>query len=183
MRTVLTVLCLCLALAVVGCKKETSTAPAGAPPLDVSFADSDWTGGKIPGGQQCNKFGGNGATPALQVGNISAQADAIVVEYSDRDSRKMDRGGHGKIGYRIDSGTSSVTVPSVPGHTFELPEGFFIVAPHRNPAWDKAGAYMPPCSGGKGNRYYATVKAVQCETPECEDFSTLQQEVIQLGVY
>ena len=76
------------------------------------------------------------------------------------------------IGYRIPPGTTEATVPSVPGHTFDLPEGFFLVAAHVNPSWDKAGAYMPPCSGGRGNRYDVTVKAV-FEAPDPKNESKL----------
>lgn len=73
----------------------------------------------------------------------------------------MDGGGHGKIGYRIPANASTVNIPSVTGHTFDLPKGFFLIEAQRAPKWDKVGAYLPPCSGGKGNDYYITVKAVK----------------------
>ena len=38
--------------------------PAYAAKLQVSFADSSWTGKKIPKGQHCEKFGGEGSTPS-----------------------------------------------------------------------------------------------------------------------
>jgi hypothetical protein len=74
-------------------------------------------------------------------------------------------------------------IPSVPGHNFDLPEGFFILSPHQAPNWDKAGAYQPPCSGGNGNSYYATVNAVYQETPESNEFKLLGQAIIELGQY
>jgi hypothetical protein len=94
------------------------------------------------------------------VKNIPAEAIAVIMEYSDKDYLPMDNGGHGIVGYKIAQGKGEVNIPSVPGHTFSLPEGFFVVSAHSNPAWDTAGAYMPPCSGGKSHVYYVTVKAV-----------------------
>ena len=52
--------------------------------LKVSFADAAWDGKRVPKAQQCSKFGGNGATPALNVENIPAGANAIIVEFNDR---------------------------------------------------------------------------------------------------
>ena len=72
----------------------------------------------------------------------------------------MDEGGHGKIGYLIEAGIGEVDVPSVDGHTVDLQDGFLVVAEHKAPTWDKADAYLPPCSGGQGNEYYLTVRAV-----------------------
>jgi hypothetical protein len=45
----------------------------------------------------------------------------------------MEAGGHGKIGFRIDKGTVKVTIPSIPGHTFDLPNGFFLIKAHQTP--------------------------------------------------
>jgi hypothetical protein len=130
-------------------------------PMSVSLANPEWDGIKIPTGQQCEKFGGKGTTPQLVVDKIPTETNAIVMEYSDRSYQPMDHGGHGKFGYRIQPSTSTVSIPSVAGHTFELPKGFFLIKAQRAPTWDKAGAYLPPCSGGKGNEYYVTVKAVK----------------------
>ena len=129
--------------------------------LSVSLADPAWDGKNVPVGQQCKKFGGEGSTPFLNVNQIPSGTNAIIMEYSDRTHRPMDCGGHGKFGYRILPGSSSVKVPSVAGHTFDLPQGFFLIEAHRAPRWDREGAYLSPCSGGKGNDYYVTVKAVK----------------------
>lgn len=99
--------------------------------LDVSFADPIWDGNTVPNGQQCQRFGGNPSTPRLIVKSIPAGSNAIIMEYSDRDWPPMDEGGHGKIGYRIPKGTTETVIPPVPGHTFDLPEGFFLVAAHQ----------------------------------------------------
>ncbi len=129
--------------------------------FDVRFADASWDGIKVPAGQQCLRFGGiNPATPRLIVGDIPTGTTAIELEYSDRDYQKMDNGGHGKMSFVLGSSITKVEIPSVPGHSFNLPVGFKTIAAHLSPGWDKAGAYMPPCSGGKKHAYYVTVKAV-----------------------
>lgn len=130
--------------------------------FDAKFADETWDGIKVPAGQQCQKFGGqNPTTPRFIISGIPVGSDAIVLEYSDRSFEKMDKGGHGRMAFILDSAASEVTIPSVPGHTFDLPPAFKVVEAHRGPDWDTAGAYMPPCSGGRGNAYYVTIKATQ----------------------
>jgi len=57
------------------------------------------------------------------------------------------------------------------------------VAAHQGSSWDTAGAYMPPCSGGMGNRYYVTVNAVYQASPESKEFKLLGQAVLELGKY
>jgi hypothetical protein len=92
----------------------------------LELADSDWDGEKIPDGQQCQRQGGeNPSTPEIQVGDIPEGSDAIILEFSDRSFRPMDEGGHGKIGFMIPEGTCETVIPSVPGHTFDLPKDFF----------------------------------------------------------
>ncbi|MDA7745937.1 hypothetical protein N8878_01210 [Psychromonas sp.] len=129
---------------------------------EVTLVDGAWDGMTIPSGQQCQKFGGQDPmTPKLSVTGIPAGTDLIVLEYSDRDSEKMNNGGHGMMSYAIDSTLTEVVIPSVAGHSFELPAQFAMIEAHRSPGWDKAGAYMPPCSGGKGHAYYVTVKTMK----------------------
>lgn len=145
--------------------------------LDVTFADNAWDGAKVPEGQQCQKFGGvNPSTPKWSVSDIPAGSDSIILEYSDRDSAKMNNGGHGRMKYAITSSAQELEIPSVPGHTFELPAGFTLIEAHRGPGWDKAGAYMPPCSGGKGHAYYVTVKTLA-------DDKVTAETVVEMGNY
>ena len=152
-------------------------------PFQASLAESNWNGKIIPQGQQCEKFGGQGSTPRLTVKNIPNETNALIMEYSDKDNTRMDLGGHGKIGYNIQQGTSEVTIPSVPGHSFALPEGFFLVAAHNNPAMHTAGAYLPPCSGGKGHLYYVTIKAVHKPAASEQDAKVLETVQVDLGTY
>jgi hypothetical protein len=153
---------------------------AGMAEMSVSLADKSWNGKAIPEAQQCQRFGGVGKTPRLRVSNLPKETNALVVSYSDRTYKQMDNGGHGKLGFRIDDTTGSVLLPEVPGHQFQLPDGVFSVAPHRAPQWDTAGAYLPPCSGGKGNQYYATVEAVKLSETSLQ---LLESSTIELGAY
>lgn len=148
--------------------------------LEAKLADPAWDGVKVPEGQQCQKFGGQGKSPALAVSGIPSGASHLVLEFSDRSYKPMDNGGHGKVAFAIESGATTVTVPPVPGHTMELPAGFSVVEAQKAPTWDKAGAYLPPCSGGRGNSYYVTVKAVHKQGEETHD---LGSAVVELGKY
>lgn len=145
--------------------------------VNVELADEKWDGKLIPQGQQCQKFGGiEPATPRLLVTNIPAGTDALLFEYSDRDSERMNNGGHGKIQLALQGKTIQASVASVPGHSFEVPKNFTMISAHAGPGWDKAGAYMPPCSGGKDHQYYVTVKALDGD-------KTLESTVLELGKY
>lgn len=150
-------------------------------PFVASFADPAWNGIKVPAGQQCARFGGNGSTPVIKVEHIPGKANAIVMEFSDQTYQPMDKGGHGKIGFRIANGDQAPVIPAVAGHTFDLPPGFFIVEAQRAPTWDKAGAYLPPCSGGKGNSYYVVVKAVKEANGKVRE--VLAETAIKMGQY
>lgn len=158
-------------------------ANAEAAGLQAQLSGPEWNGKSVPAGQQCHRFGGHGATPRLAVSGIPTGAQALVLAFSDRDYKPMDDGGHGVIGYRIPPGThGALVIPSVPGHTFELPTGFFVVRAHANPAYDIAGAYLPPCSGGKGHRYYVTVEAVTLDAAG-HPASRLGKTVVDIGRY
>ena len=150
--------------------------------LVVEFADPAWDGKMIPLGQHCKKFGGNGATPPLTVSNIPAEANAIIVEFNDRDYQPLSKnGGHGKIGFDIDTGINSVTLPAVPGGTNEMPEGVWLVKKNRaTGAWRSKG-YLPPCSGGRKNQYEAIVHAV--EKTSKKEFNKISKAKIVLGKY
>ena len=154
-----------------------SLCSGAASAIEVKLSDVNWDGITIPQGQQCQKFGGvQPATPALQVSNIPSGSDSIILEYSDRDSEKMNHGGHGRMLYSIDSSAKIINIPRVAGHTYDLPEKFTMLEAHRGAGWDKEGAYMPPCSGGKAHAYYLTVKSMKGDT-------ITATSVIELGQY
>ena len=151
--------------------------PAFAEKLQVSFADSSWTGKKIPKGQHCKKFGGDGATPELKVSGIPEGTTAILVEFNDASYQPLSsRGGHGIVGFEHTGGGEAV-LPPVPGGTEATPAGTWIEKKNRaTGAWTSPG-YLPPCSGGRGNRYFAVVKAVDA------DKKVLAKAKITIGRY
>lgn len=151
--------------------------------LQVAFADAAWDGQSVPFEQRCRWAGGNGATPRLRVDNIPAGANALIVEFSDRSYFPMDHGGHGVLGLWLGAGQSSVTIPSVAGESDELPQGMFVERKHQGWLRGSGGAYLPPCSGGRGHRYYATVKAVYKAKGDREQSRLLGEQVIEMGRY
>ncbi|MBD5770506.1 hypothetical protein [Marinomonas colpomeniae] len=145
--------------------------------FDAKLSNSAWDGKTVPAAEQCQKFGGlSPATPELSLMGLPKGTNTIVMEYSDRDSKGMNNGGHGQISYKLTSTEPSAEIPAMLGHTFDLPAPFTMIAAHRGPGWDKAGAYMPPCSGGKDHAYYVTIKAV-------EGANVLATTVLELGKY
>lgn len=153
------------------------------PGLSVSFADPAWNGKQIPNGQQCQMFGGKGATPALQVDNIPAGANAIIVEYNDLSYGPLSSGGgHGTIGHWVE-GKRAVLV-AVPGETANnLPAGSFIERRAMSSGQYASPGYLPPCSGGRGNTYAAVVKAVYKAKKEGGENRLLARQEIVLGSY
>ena len=151
--------------------------------LKISFTDTAWNGKTIPAGQQCPAFGGKGATPGLSIQNIPPKANALILTFSNMSELSLDNGGQGRIGYRFTPGTQTIALPPVPGNTFDLPKPFFVIAAHRKPFQSKPGAYLPPCSGGKGDYYYLIVKAIWL--PDLPDMppEILGQGKIPLGRY
>lgn len=151
--------------------------------LQVSFTDTAWDGKTIPDGQQCPAFEGHGATPALSIQNIPPRANALTLAFSNMSHLPLDNGGQGRIGYRFSPGSQTLFLPPVPGNTFDLPEPFFVIAAHRKPFSNKPGAYLPPCSGGKGNYYYLVVKAIWMPDSMDTPPEILGQGKISLGRY
>lgn len=173
-----------LVLFMVGCAGMAKYKPAAnLAPLRVSFADAAWDGKTVPTGQQCSLFGGHGSTPALIVENIPKGANAVILEFNDRDYQPLSfGGGHGQVGFWI-TPEPKVTLPSVPGETTDLPKGAFIESASRSTGKYATGGYLPPCSGGRGNRYFVNVKAVYKAKAEGEESKLLGEGHIELGSY
>ena len=150
--------------------------------LTVEFSDSAWDGNVIPEGQHCKKFGGKGATPPLTVSNIPTEANAIVVEFNDLSYQPLSRkGGHGRVGFEIETGAGTAQLPAVPGGTKKMPDGVWLVKKNRaTGAWRSPG-YLPPCSGGNGNTYVADVLAVVKTSKK--KYKVLSKVRITLGRY
>ena len=128
--------------------------------LNVSFADSAWTGERIPEGQHCALQGGNGSTPALTIGGVPEGTTEILVAFNDETYTPMADGGHGVLAFAVKPDNGAVAVPSVPGGTLDLPAGVRIAQENRTAGDYLTAGYVPPCSGGVGNTYSADVSAV-----------------------
>jgi hypothetical protein len=141
---------------------EPAAAPAApAAPMSASFADPAWNGQKVPDKQWCQKFGGSGATPALTLANVPAGTSAVVLAFNDETYEAMNNGGHGAVRFAVTPTNGAVSLPSVPGETDALPAGVTTEKAHLASDYSgTGGAYLPPCSGGKGNTYTATVTAL-----------------------
>ena len=149
------------ALALAAALASFGAAQAAAPTLNVSFVDAKtWTGDALPTGQQCQRFMGKGAVPALRVAGVPAGTTGIVLSLNDESSERMNNGGHGVIRYAVTPANGSVTLPTVPGETDDLPAGVTPVKKHIASAFSgTGGAILPPCSGGRGNTYSVTLTA------------------------
>jgi hypothetical protein len=83
----------------------------------------------------------------------------------------------------IEPGATEAIFPAVAGHSYELPEGVIMISAHQAPDWDQEGAYMPPCSGGKRNKYTATIEASKVKNLDKKKFKKIQRTKVKLGKY
>lgn len=135
-----------------------------------------WDGKTVPAGQHCPLQGGKGKTPPMQVSGLPKGTSWILVEFNDKTYPPLSRnGGHGKIGFPVSG--KSATLPAVPGMTNRLPLGIRVVAKARSSGDYASKGYLPPCSGGRGNRYSADVKAMS------KDDRVLGKKTVSLGRY
>ena len=146
--------------------------------------DPLWDGKNVPKGQQCQRFGGESPmSPQIKISNIPEGTEAIVVKFNDESYYDMNYGGHGKLAMVIEPGATEVLFPAIAGHSYDLPEGVIMISAHKAPHWDKEGAYMPPCSGGKRNKYTATIEASKVKNLEKKKFKKIQRTKVKLGKY
>ncbi|GAA6200857.1 hypothetical protein [Aquicoccus sp. SU-CL01552] len=150
---------------------------AGAACADMSVAlGGGWDGKRVPKGQHCTLFGGKGSTPPMTVSNLPGETAWVYVAYNDRDYEPLSKnGGHGVIGYPV-SGTSAELYP-VPGLKGKLPGKAKVVSAARGTGKYASKGYMPPCSSGKGHRYFAVVRAV---SPAGK---ILEEQRVEIGRY
>jgi len=147
--------------------------------IDVSFSDDKWNGKVIPLDEVCSNFNIEaGSTPGLYIDNLPEGAKKVVLKFSDKTFTKMDNGGHGILSYRIDEDETNIEVPPQIGETFDLDDGFEVVTAHTGTRFNKtAGAYLAPCSGGKGNTYVVEISIVDGEN------NILDTKELVLGKY
>lgn len=150
--------------------------------LTVTLADPAWDGKKIPADQVCKKFGGNQSkSPALKIDGIPTDADALLLSFNDESYTPMDKGGHGVVRVQLNK-TPTMQIPSIPGETDTLPAGISVVTKHRGTGWSgTGGAYLPPCSGGRGNTYTIDISAIKSGADGSS--TTLAKAKIVMGSY
>lgn len=145
----------------------------------VYINDVRWRNQTIPEGQQCKRDGGQGASPRMIVGRLPPGTNRILLEFSDRTDKKLDNGGMGRVALEVTEGATGVGVPSIPGHTFDLPsDRMTLIEAHRGD--DAPGAYLPPCSGGLMHLYTVKVMAAREEGGKT---TVLAVENVILGYY
>ena len=165
-----------LALVVSACQTTSFVAVENVAKLNVSFAEPVWNGVAVPKDQVCKRYGGEGAGPRLKIENVPTGTNAIIVSYNDKSFAPMDNGGHGVLQFSpVSSGV--VVLPSVAGETNTLPDG---VTSFKGTSW---GAYIAPCSGGRGNLYTADIQAVSLPTKEGQPGKLIGEGSIKLGEY
>jgi len=145
--------------------------------LELRLADPAWDGVTIPQGQHCALQGGSGATPAIAVSGLPEGTTTVNVAFNDETYQPMNDGGHGIIAYAVTPADGTATLPSVPGGTADLPAGASVATASRGTGDYASPGYLPPCSGGAGNTYSATVTALDSTGKE------LATGKIELGKY
>jgi len=150
---------------------------AGAAMADMSVSLlAPWDGKSIPDGQQCTLHGGNGATPPMKVSGLPSGTVAILVEYDDASYEPLSKdGGHGSLIYPAKG--DSADLPSVPALSDQLPHGVTVHKPARGTGKYASKGYLPPCSGGNGNTYTATLKAIG------DDGKMIEETTVTMGKY
>ncbi|ADG92903.1 hypothetical protein Arnit_1245 [Arcobacter nitrofigilis DSM 7299] len=130
--------------------------------IKVSFTDKKWDGEKIPLDEVCSNYNVEaGSTPGLYIENLPDGAKKVILKFNDKTFTKMDNGGHGILSFDIEENATNVEIPPQIGETFELDEGFSVVNAHTGTRFGKQeGAYLAPCSGGKGNTYSVDISIV-----------------------
>jgi hypothetical protein len=132
----------------------------------ATFADAAWDGVTVPEGQHCALQGGTGATPPLEVSGLPEGTSQINLSFNDESYEPMNNGGHGVLGFAVEDGATTASLPAVPGATDELPEGVTLVTANKTSGDYLTPGYMPPCSGGAGNTYSVDVSAVDASGAE-----------------
>lgn len=131
--------------------------------FSASFTDKNlWNGKKVPEEMVCSDYNFEaGSTPEISLTNVPKYTRKIILSFNDKTFTKMDNGGHGVLAYKIDVGATKVDIPSIKGETYDLPDEFESIQEHTGTRFGKEeGAYLAPCSGGKGNTYTVLIQAV-----------------------
>ena len=121
--------------------------------------NAPWNGKTVPKGQQCRLHGGDPVTPPITVSGLPAGTAFIIGEFNDRDFGPLSsRGGHGTISWPV-KGTKATLGP-MPENATKRKGGVQVMKPARSSGQYASKGYLAPCSGGRGNRYFVDLKAV-----------------------
>ena len=153
-----------------------AAAPAAAAGLEVDLLEP-WDGKRVPAGQQCRLFGGDGWTPPIHVWNLPAGTVWVVDQFNNRSYKPLAReGGHGQIAWPAKwPVTYLYPIPGMSG----LPKwGAFVVEPARTLGPYASPGYLPPCSGGQKHKYSVDILAVDANGNVLDE-----QRNVALGKY
>lgn len=148
--------------------------------MTANFADPQtWDGEMVPKEAVCSNYNTEaGSTPEIVLRYIPTGTQDIILTFTDETFKGMSDGGHGILQYTLEEDTYKVIIPTVQGETFDLPEDFTSIIQHRGTKYGKTqGAYLAPCSGGKGNTYSVLIQAVDKKSTE------LDRVTLTLGKY
>jgi hypothetical protein len=135
-----------------------------------------WDGKKVPAGEQCILHGGKGKTPPMEVSKLPNGTSWVHVEYNDQDYQPLSfNGGHGIIGYPVSG--SKVDLYSVNGMEAKLTGKAKVVKKARSTGKYASKGYLPPCSGGWNNQYFAVIKAIN------SNGQVLEKKKVWIGRY
>lgn len=153
--------------------------------LNAKFANSNWDGKKVPKEGVCiyhEKSAGN--SPAITISNLPLSTNKIVLSFSDKSNMTMDNGGHGVVSYKVTKSSKNITIPSFKSETYNLPVGFESIRGHNAVQYNRdPGAYLGPCSGGKGNSYSVLIEAIQEFKDDKKKSLLLGKTNLSLGRY
>lgn len=111
----------------------------------------------------------------MKVSNLPAGTKGVILSFNDETYTPNSNGGHGVMLFHVAEGSAEADLPSVSGESWSLPDGVEKVAAYKSKK--VKGVYLPPCSGGKGNRYTVDVRAVDA------DRNILDEIKVEMGKY
>ncbi|MEA3290621.1 MAG: hypothetical protein U9Q04_10630 [Campylobacterota bacterium] len=153
--------------------------------IKAKFADAKWDGNRVPKDEICSDYNKNGGhSPKIMITNLPKDTNKIILSFNDESVQRMNHGGHGVVGYKVANSSTNVTIPSIKGETFNLPVNFTSENAHNGGQFGKTpGAYLPPCSGGRGNTYSVNIEAIQEFGSDEKKPMLLGDTKLKMGIY
>jgi len=151
--------------------------------LNVNFTDSKWDGKNVPQNEVCGRYNSKVASsPSLSINNLPIKTNKIILSFSDETYKPMSNGGHGVVSYKVQKSTKNITLPSFKSETFSLPTNYKSIQAH-NSARNTDGAYLAPCSGGRGNTYSIKIEAIHDFNNDDKKPLLLGESYLKMGTY